>query len=608
MPYTLMIVESPNKVQKISGFLGPDFRVSASMGHIRDLPVGGGLAIDFIDGQIIPHYVISQEKRQQVAKLRSLAAGADKIILATDPDREGEAIAWHLREVLGPHRYERVTFQAIERNAVLAAIAKPRSLNQNLVDAAQARRVIDRALGWFVSPTCKAGTGDPSAKSAGRVQSVALRLIAEREEAIQAHAAVDYHVLRAHLEAPGKSPSFYADLIRLGDEEVGQRMTDSATASAWQNHLRTCPWVVKGKKSDEKIVAPPPAFITSTVQQAASVRLGWAPDRTMKVLQSLFEGGHITYHRTDSPVTSPEGVAAARAIIAASYPTCLPPQANTHQASGSAQEAHEAIRPTHPEGGAQALPSSDEGDLYRLIWERFIASQMAPGRDRRVVLTILADTQVWFEAHGRQQLEAGWRTLSQDATEEPAGDGRERRATTEDVLLPHVEVNESLHLTELDIVKKTTKAPPRYTQASLIKKLEAEGIGRPSTYAAILAKILGNGYVEERKRALHCTATGMSLTRFLMRAYAGDFIEIAYTRDIEGSLDAIAAGKASWHSTITTACMTALALAKAVGYAVETDITPCPACGKAMRRINGKRGPFFGCTGYPACTTIINIL
>lgn len=616
MTYALMIVESPNKIEKISSIVGPGYRLAASYGHIRDLPSDGGVGVTFADGKILPQYEVVAEKKKQVARLRELAAGAELIILATDPDREGEAIAWHVREVLGPkrYRYQRVRFQSITQQGVSEAMANHCDIDENLVDAAQARRVIDRALGWYVSPTCRGGTGNPKATSAGRVQSVALRILAEREEEIQAFVPVDFLVLRAQLESPGRKPAFTAELIRLGEEAVGQRMTDRPTAEAWHQHLSSPDrrWLVHSVDAKDRTVRPPEPFKTSTAQQAASVKLGWEPDRTMKALQSLFESGHITYHRTDSPALSPEGVAAARAIIAERFPDCLPTEANHFGASANAQEAHEAIRPTHPEGGPGAV-QGPEADLYALIWERFVASQMTPGVDQLTVAVLAVDDQVFFEARGKVQRTAGWRSVFQDATDESEVEEGKGAKGADDRPLPPLAVGEAVSLTSLEVVARATKAPNRFTQASLIKKLEAEGIGRPSTYAAIMTKLMTKGYAQEMrgKRALVCTDVGLDLVRFLVHAYAGDFIEIAYTRRMESTLDQIAQGKVCWHGAITTACETALAKAKAVGYqdgeSSGEPMPACPDCGRPMRKRDGSRGAFLGCSGYPKCKKIINL-
>ncbi len=311
----LVIVESPAKTRTIRGFLGPGWQVAASFGHVRDLPISGGLAVSFRDGQVQPQYAVLDRSRQRVAELTALAAGAERVLLATDPDREGEAIAWHVGEVLGRRDCQRVVFNAITKNAVTAAIAKPRALDQHLVDAQQARRVLDRVVGWLVSPTLRrlGNVDGQPARSAGRVQSVAVRLVAEREREIQAFTAVDHFVLWATLEKAGKKPSFSAKLIAWKGEPLGQRLVEAAVAERTVAWCTKQPWTVLRCDRRDAERQPPPPFTTASVQQAASVQLKLAPDATMAALQQLFEAGHITYHRTDSVNLAPEAIDSARA-------------------------------------------------------------------------------------------------------------------------------------------------------------------------------------------------------------------------------------------------------------------------------------------------------
>ncbi|OGR95309.1 MAG: DNA topoisomerase I [Elusimicrobia bacterium RBG_16_66_12] len=579
----LVIVESPNKVRKIREILGSNYRVAASFGHVRDLPAKGGLAVAFENGRITPAYEMLERSSRHVDELRTLVKAADEVILATDPDREGEAIAWHVSKLLGERKYSRVAFHAITKAAVQKAIGAPRELDQRLVDAQQARRVLDRVVGWLVSPTLrKIGK---EARSAGRVQSVALRLVAEREKDIKKHSVVDYLILSAKLEKDGSPPPFSAKLIAWKGRPLAQRLTDPAVAEKTVEWCKKQKWKVMSCDRRDSVRNAPPPFTTATVQQAASVRLGLNPDATMRLLQSLFEDGKITYHRTDSTALAPEALAEARAIIAKEFPPeYLPAAPVVHAAkAANAQEAHEAIRPTHPESGPGALGSGDAGKLYRLIWQRFIACQMSPCRDSITTLDVACAPDAWkttdgkpaamgvFQAKGKTPLFDGWRKLAgEDSTEEAKRKGKKGGADeSEDEEssdeLPMLSPGDALDLLGLDVLKRATKPPPRYTQASLIKKLEHDGIGRPSTYAAIMRVILERGYVKDEKRKLHATPLGLSVTDFLVRHYTGNFIDLGYTARLEGDLDRIARGEADWEKVVTEASFAVLALARRAG-------------------------------------------
>jgi DNA topoisomerase I len=578
----LLIVESPNKTRKIREFLGRDYRVAASFGHVRDLPMSGDLAVGFRNGQVLPRYEPLDRSRDAIADLKRQAEDAEEVLLATDPDREGEAIAWHLSQLLGERPYRRVVFHAITKAEVVKAVANPRMLDQHLVDAQQARRVLDRVVGWLVSPTLRALGKD--AKSAGRVQSVALRLVAEREREIGKFNAVDYFILTATVEKTGTPPPFVARLVTWKGEPLGQRLTDQAIAQKTVDWCRKQRWQVQSCDRRDQQRHPPPPFSTATVQQAASVRLGLNPDQTMKMLQSLFEGGHITYHRTDSVALSPEAIAAARALIGQRFkPTYLPPQPVIHATkSTNAQEAHEAIRPTHPESGVDALGERPEGKLYQLIWNRFIASQMASGRDQLTTIDIACAPGAWlvegkppqamgvFQAKGKVVLFDGWRKLTgSDETDEVVKKARGKAKKDDDDEfageLPMLTPGDAVDLKELEALNRTTKPPPRYTQASLIKKLEKEGIGRPSTYAAIMRTILERGYVGEKTRKLFATELGMAVIDFLVHHYGGNFIDLGFTARLEEDLDRIARGEASWQQVVTDAAQSVLVLAQRAG-------------------------------------------
>jgi DNA topoisomerase I len=584
----LLIVESPNKTRKIREFLGKDYRVAASFGHLRDLPAAGNLSVSFRAGQVIPQYEPLERAAQAIRELQTLAGQAHEVLLATDPDREGEAIAWHITQLLGPHTYRRVVFHALTRNDVLKAVATPRVIDMHLVDAQQSRRVLDRVVGWLVSPTLR--QLGKEARSAGRVQSVALRLVAERERDINKHKTVDYFIIQATVEKEKNPPPFVATLITWKGEPLAQRLTERAIAEktvAWCAKQR---WEVLSCEQREQARHPPPPFTTATIQQAASVRLGINPDETMKLLQHLFENGHITYHRTDSVALAPEAIQAARAIIRERFkPAYLPAQPITHASkSANAQEAHEAIRPTHPEHGPDHVGATSEGKLYKLIWQRFIACQMASGRDYLTTIDIACAPGTWivtdkpaqpmgvFQAKGKVVLFDGWRKLTGgDETDEKVKAKRTKKnnsdkesAKEEDELqgeLPTLTAGEMVLLRDLQAQQRATKPPARYTQASLIKKLEKEGIGRPSTYANIMRTILERGYVGEKQRKLFATELGLIVTDFLIRHYAGNFIDLNYTARLEDELDRVARGELTWEKLVTEASHAVLGLAQRAG-------------------------------------------
>lgn len=580
----LVIVESPNKVRKIRELLGSSYRVAASFGHVRDLPAKGGLAVAFKDGTITPAYETLERSGRHIDELRTLVRDAEEVILATDPDREGEAIAWHVSQLLGERRYSRVAFHSITKAAVQKALASPRPLDLRLVDAQQARRVLDRVVGWLVSPTLR--RIGKAARSAGRVQSVALRLVAERERDIQRHRVVSYKILSARLQKAGTPPPFSAKLITWKNAPLGHRLRDAELAARTVEWAKTQPWRVLSCERRDSVRNAPPPFTTATIQQAASVRLGLNPDATMRLLQGLFEDGKITYHRTDSTALAPEAVEQARALIAKTFPPAyLPATPCVHAAkAANAQEAHEAIRPTHPESGADALGAGGAGGLYRLIWQRFIACQMSACRDAIATIDVACAPDAWkapegkttamgiFQAKGKTSIFDGWRRLAgEDSTEEtPRKDSKNRpEAPDEDEEsqgeLPMLQAGENLDLLKLDALERNTKPPPRYTQASLIKKLEHDGIGRPSTYAAIMRVILERGYVKEEKRKLAATPLGLSVTDYLVRHYTGNFIDLDYTARLEDDLDRIARGEADWQKVVTEASFALLAMARRAG-------------------------------------------
>lgn len=595
MAYTLVVVESPNKVKKIEGFLGPGYRCVATVGHFRDLPASGVLGIQRSGSEVTPIYEVTDRGKQALARIKSLAKAADTVVLATDPDREGEAIAWHVVECLPKRtRCTRVTFQAITKAAVLAAMRVPRAVDQALVDAQQARRLLDRCVGWFVSPTLKAGVGDARARSAGRVQSAALRIVVDHERTIQAFRPTAYHVLTATLRARSSQVAFTADLHEWQGEEVGTTLSDPAIV---EQIARVCAgglWRVADIARVPKPISSPKPYITSTIQKDASRLFRMRPADTMAALQRLFEGGHITYHRTDSPTLAPEAVEGARTYIREHHPELLPKEPPQHAAKGGAQEAHEAIRPTHWETGPNAITTGD-GPLYRLIWTRFIASQMIPGKDILSTLRIAVLPEGsqhpagFFLAKGTLRSVTGFQFFLElmspkkptTADREATGEGEGGTTKDSNQVIPAVADGDPLTCIDLQARHTTTKAPPRLTQASLISVLEKARIGRPSTYATILSTILERDYVtEDAKGHLFATDLGTAVVDFLMQHFADDFMSLTYTKTIEGDLDAIAAGSTPWKRFFIQATDQLLQRSRAAGFSGDPF---APGSGPAQR-------------------------
>lgn len=573
----LAIVESPNKVKKIQSFLGAGWTVAASVGHIRDLPQKeiGVAAPDFQ-----PVYELTERGVDVAKRLKDLAAKAEAVVLATDPDREGEAIGWHVAQVLGLKNPDRVEFHEITQAAVAKAIASPRKLDLALIRAQEARRVLDRLVGYLVSP--KLGKG----LSAGRVQSPALWLVVQREREILAHTAKKHFGVRLNFGKWSAEWDFSKQL------PVGEKLwTDRAAAdvAAQVRSLRVASCEESCSKS-----APPAPFTTSTLQQAASVRLGMNPKRAMEVAQALFAAGEITYHRTDSQNLSDEAISAIRSLAPAkNFP--LPDEPRRWKSKQGAQEAHEAIRPTHFEQetvGADA----DEQRLYRLIWERAVACQLADAEYDVCTADLESADGLSFIARGRKMVITGWRCLTdEDATDE--GEAAPEAANP----VPQLAQGDTVAALAGEVLEKTTKAAPRYTQASLVKALEAHGIGRPSTYAAILDNISTRAYIEETAKKLKPTALGVQLVEAL-EIGKFSFLQLDFTREMESRLDQVAAGTAEYLPTVSAAhsalAQELAAFASAIDRAETGEIVTCPDCKNPMRRINGAKGFFWSCSGY----------
>ncbi|MFZ2500638.1 MAG: type I DNA topoisomerase [Minisyncoccia bacterium] len=581
MSNRLLIVESPTKARTISTYLGKDYTVLASVGHVRDLPKSNKDAVD-IEGGFIPRYIISADKRDVIEKIERAAAKADEIYLATDPDREGEAIAWHIKEVAGLKKPQRVVFHEITKAAIEEALAHPRLIDENLRRAQEARRVLDRIVGYDLSGLIwkKVRYG----LSAGRVQSPALRILAEREREIKAFIPVTYFVLSA--------------LFKSKDGDILTTCVEQPSTQKEADHIITAgekaSWSVASIVEKAEDRNPRPPFTTSTLQQAASTRLGFAPSRAMRAAQKLYEAGHITYMRTDSVNLSAEAVAKMSGVIEKEFGKDYLHVRAYKTTSKNAQEAHEAIRPTdtaHERAGS----TPDETELYTLIRTRTLASQMASARVMRTTITAQADCEIpLFTANGSRTLFPGW--LALDTT-----------ARGEDVELPHIAKGDPLGLLSLTSQEKQTEPPNRYTEAGLIKELEKRGIGRPSTYASTMKTIQDRGYVEKLARALKPTATGMVVSGWLEEHFP-EYISDSFTADMEDQLDEIARGERGYTETLSKfygpfekAVKAKDKLPKATSLGDVSDEFPCPLCGSSMELKLGRGGIFMSCKKYPDC-------
>lgn len=587
----LLIVESPNKAETIQNILGGDFKVLASYGHIRDLPQRS-LGVDEATYEL--QYETGDRGKQVVSKLRAAARDCDGVLLATDPDREGEAISWHLKEALGlrPGSFKRVTFNAINERAIKDAISSPRDIDINLVRAQEARRALDRLVGYKVSPVLWDALGPVSA---GRVQSPAVRAVVEREAEIKGFKQTSHFGARVEFSDGAWSADWDTKPQLNGADYMLDRSQAERAASFRAFRVTASDTVKKAK-------APPAPFTTSTLLQAASVALKFSPEKTAKLAQALFEGergsdhGHISYHRTDSRNFSPETIAEIRAYAQAND-LALPDKPRSWKEKGDAQGAHEAIRPTDI-ARIEAGSSDDERALYRLIRERAIACQLADAvySVTTVVLCAVDDSAYTYRASGSVLVEAGYIALvAGDAPEDESDDDKETSGK-----VPPIAEGSELTATACKVLDKATRPPSRYTEASLVKKLEDLGIGRPSTYPAIMGNIIKKEYVALDKRYLVPTSLGNSLIETLMAGGFG-FIDYSFTRSMEERLDDIAEGKDNYRSVVEQA---ATDLRDEVAAVVSCGkLKPrhaCKLCGKAMRRVKAKEGGgiFWSCSGY----------
>ncbi len=611
---SLVVVESPAKARTISRILGSRYEVRASVGHVRDLPKRD-LGVDIKDG-FRPKYVVPKEKARTVREIREAAQGASALYLATDPDREGEAIAWHILEAAKlrdvPHR--RVVFHEITPEAVQEAFRHPRDIDMHLVDAQQARRVVDRLVGYRLSPFLwrKIHRG----LSAGRVQSVALRLVVEREREIQAFQPQEYWVIEAQLEKEGAPPAFRAKLAGYAGQRRKLEVRDAKEAERIGAQLRSSSYRVLGVDRKQQPRKPPPPFITSTLQQEASRRLGFPAKRTMAVAQRLYEGvplpegevGLITYMRTDSTHVATSALEETRRFIAQRFGKEFLPAAprRYREKVKGAQEAHEAIRPTsilrEPESLRRHL-KPDEYRLYKLIWQRMVASQMSDAIMDVTNADIEAtprdgDSRYLLRATNTQMRFPGFRQVY----EEGRDDGEEEDLGKNP--LPELSPGDPLRLVDLDLQQRFTEPPPRYTEATLVKALEEKGIGRPSTYAPTMSTIQERNYVAKEGRYLKPTELGFVVNDILVSSFP-DFVDVGFTAEMEDELDQVASGERPWQEVVESVYLPledALAKAKAeVPQQVEDAGEACPECGRALVIRWGRRGRFLACSGYPEC-------
>src|SRR5262252_583201 len=632
MAKNLVVVESPAKAKTINKYLGKDFVVKASIGHIKDLP-SKGLGVD-IQNNFEPHYEIIPDSKKRnnkkiVADLKKTAKAADTIYLAADPDREGEAICQHLAEEIVPKKPAkpafRVMFNEITKRAVQEAFEHPKQIDGNLVDAQQARRVLDRLVGYKVSPLlCRTIGGR---LSAGRVQSVALRMVVEREREIEAFVKTEYWTIGANLSG-NQPPPFDARLLKVSEQTVKTsgfdqglkkteiRIENDAQANEIVAEAKQQIFVVDEVATKERKRNPVPPFITSKLQQEASRKLGFAVKRTMMIAQHLYEGveigsegsvGLITYMRTDSTRISEAALSEVRTFIKEQFgANYLPEKAVHYRSKKDAQDAHEAIRPSDvtrtPDSLAQYL-KPEELKLYRLIWQRFVASQMMPALFDQTTIDINAGRFV-FRATGSVQKFDGFLKVYQEGRDEKADDDEDERS------LPLVTKGETLRLNQIDPEQHFTEPPPRYTEATLVKALEEKGIGRPSTYAAIMTVIQDREYVEKKEGRFHPTALGKTVNDVLIEGGFNDLFNETYTARMEQELDEIEDGKLKWTEALRDFYKKFshdLEVFKKYTKEKKVQSIPtdeiCENCGSPMVIKFGRYGQFLACTRYPECRT-----
>ncbi|MGE5371371.1 MAG: type I DNA topoisomerase [Solirubrobacterales bacterium] len=606
----LVIVESAAKAKTISKFLGKNYKVKASVGHVRDLPKSK-MGVNVEEG-FIPQYITIRGKGELIKEIRDEADKADRVLLATDPDREGEAIAWHLRQVINKpeERIRRIEFNEITKDAIKRAVAQPRALDMDRVNAQQARRVLDRLVGYSLSPLLWAKVR--KGLSAGRVQSVAVRLIAEREKEIDAFVPEEYWTVQAWFK-PAKGSAFTARLHQVDGQKI--KIGDEATANAIVARIKKSKFSVGSIESKEKRRRALPPFITSTMQQEAAKQLGFTSNRTMKVAQELYEGlnigaeGHVglvTYIRTDSFRVAAEAQVEATEYIQTTFgPAYVPNEPNVYKSRKTAQDAHEAIRPTmasrHPDT-LKAVLSKEQFKLYQLIWNRFIASQMAPAVIDTLTVDIVNNGLTFRATSSKIRFQGHLAVYEEHEENEDAKESREGKDK-----IPDLKQGEALTAKEIEPEQHFTQPPPRYTEASLVKMLEEKNIGRPSTYAPIIETIIKRGYVLRKTKQFFPTELGLVVVEILIENFP-EIMNVEFTAGMEENLDQIEEGELAWQKIIeefygpfSVRLESALEHVEKVVIQDEPAGKDCPKCGTPMVIKMGRFGKFAACPAFPNC-------
>jgi DNA topoisomerase-1 len=625
---SLIIVESPAKMKTLQKFLGRDFIFESSVGHIRDLPKNE-FGID-LEGDFEPKYVIMPEKKEVIKKLIKAAKEADTVYLCPDPDREGEAIAWHIASILPPAtKMMRATFHSITKQAVQEAIDNPREIDMAMVNAQQARRLLDRMVGYKISPILNRriprGSREGGALSAGRVQSVALKLVVDREREIDNFKPVEYWNIGALLEPKNSHSSFMASLYSVDGKRVEKELVDGKdfflvsneeTATAIVRELERSSYKVERVEKKEKKRNPVPPFITSTLQQEASRHYGFSSSRTMQIAQSLYEGvdmgsegteGLITYMRTDSVRIAPEAITAVRSFIQETYgKDYLPDSPRVYTTKKSAQDAHEAIRPTnlvHTPERVREFLTPEQFKLYLLVWRRFVSSQMSHAVYDTVSADVSAGSRLLLRVTGSVIKFRGFLAVYEEKSDEENQEDGERE-------LPKLEEGQPLKLLQVSSEQAFTRPPPRFSEASLVRELEKSGIGRPSTYAAIMQKIQSRDYTSREGGRLIPTELGKIIAQMLETSFS-EVMDVNFTAAMEDDLELVAADEKNWKDilrTFWTGFSPTLERAEKEAHVPKqmTDID-CPTCGKKLQKVWAGSKYFYGCSAYPECSYTISI-
>lgn len=604
MAKNLIIVESPAKMKTIKKFLGSNYIVDASMGHVRDLPKSS-MGVD-VDNNFEPKYITIRGKGELIASLKKEAAKADKVYLATDPDREGEAISWHLKKALGLDKNDkktvaRISFNEITKDAVTKALRNPRDIDMNLVDAQQGRRIIDRIVGYSISPILwekiKRGL------SAGRVQSVALKLVCERDALINAFVPKEYHTVEALI----RNKSRHVKVVYYGENGVKTPLETAAEAEKIVKDAASKDINVTEVKDSERVKNAPWPFTTSTMQQEASKTLNMSTQQTMRVAQKLYEDGHITYLRTDSVRISDEAAAAARGFIEANYgKNYISGRPAAGKNNSNSQDAHEAIRPAHIDVTPAALKEKlgrDEFRLYQMIWKRFMASRMSNAVYARTSVKLECGTHT-FTASGSKLKFDGYLSVYKNDQDED----------DEKQDLGFLKQGESVKFEKVEDIRHFTEPPAHFTEASLIKTLEEDGIGRPSTYAPTIITLLARHYVTKEKKNLYVTELGTAVNEIMTKAFP-KIVDTKFTAAMETELDDVAEGRADWRKVVgdfypelESSVRNARETLDKVKVADEVTDVKCDKCGRFMVIKYGPHGKFLACPGFPECRNTMPLL